>query len=209
MLQKMRRQDTTCPLSLLYMPGKEIYPLAYIDGHLYFTINRENSTLNECWGDGVLYCVKTDNPAESAKDIDCSVKANTKIFQLSTSSIDTILSRELGKHIHENAREIIDAFVSHCKSATEEPVFVYKDEHLKSVLGMIISMQTIEYFARLIGKDFDVSFLMEKYFDNSNRRGIMANIVTNTDRDEKLEELSKAWLDKLDQERGRWAKVRF
>ena len=37
----------------------------------------------------------------------------------------------------------------------------------------------------------------------------MANIVTNTDRDEKLEELSKAWLDKLDQERGRWAKVRF
>lgn len=74
---------------------------------------------------------------------------------------------------------------------------------------MIISVQTIEYFARLIGKDFDVSFLMEKYFDNSNRRGIMANIVTNTDRDEKLEELSKAWLDKLDQERGRWAKVRF
>lgn len=190
------------PKHVDYMPGKEIYPLAYIDGHLYFTINRENSTFNECWGDGVLYCVKTDNPAESAKDIDCSVKANTKIFQLSTSSIDTIQSRDLGKHIHENAREIIDAFVSHCKSVSEEPVFVYKDEHLKSVLGMVISMQTIEYFARLIGKDFEVSFLMEKYFDNSNRRGIMANIATNTDRDDKLEELCRAWLDKLDQEAG-------
>ena len=190
------------PKHVDYMPEKEIYPLAYIDGHLYFTINSENSTLNECWGDGVLYCVKTDNPAESAKDIDCSVKANTKIFQLSTSSIDTILSRDLGKHIHENAREIIDAFVSHCKSAAEDPAFVYKDEHLKSVFGMVISMQTIEYFARLIGKDFDVSFLMEQYFDNNNRRGIMANIVTNTDRDDKLEELCNAWLDKLDQKTG-------
>lgn len=185
------------PKHVSYMPGKDIYPLAYIDGRLYFTINRENSTLNEYWGDGALYCVITDNPAITAEDIDCTVKSNTKIFRLCSSETEKIRSRELSKIIYDNATDVIDKFVNHCKSAQDELKIVYQDEHLKSVLGMVITLQTIEYFTRLIGKDFSVSFIMEKYFDNNNRFGVAANFPTHIDRDKTLKELCNKWLDNI------------
>ena len=179
------------------MSDKPLYPLAYIDGRLYFTINDESSTLNECWGDGMLYCIKTENPARTAQRIDCSYNAETtQIFFLNDNNCEDIHSKELGKiiHTHDNtAKSIIDRFISHCKNTDGDLYISYQDEHMKSVASFVLTLQTIEYFTKQIGKDFRLEFLLEEYEYDNQKRGIFANIQDSDKRDDKLEDIIYQW----------------
>jgi hypothetical protein len=190
------------PVKIDYLSDKPLYPLAYIDGRLYFTINDESSTLNECWGDGMLYCIKTENPARTAQRIDCSYNAETtQIFFLNDNNCEDIHSKELGKiiHTHDNtAKSIIDRFISHCKTTDGDLYISYHDEHMKSVASFILTLQTIEYFTKQIGKDFRLEFLLEEYEYDKQKRGIFANIQDSDKRDDKLVDTINHWMNDLD-----------
>ena len=185
------------PVKVEFVADKAIYPLAYIDGKMYFTINSDSSTLNECWGDGVLYCINIDNPAKDAKKIDCTVnKETTQLFFLNDNTCEEIGSKGLGKIIHthdEKAKIIIDRFIDHCKSTNGNLYISYQDEHMKSLASFVLTLQTIEYFVNLIGRDFKLEFLLEEYDYDIQKRGIFANIQDSDKRDDKLEDIIYQW----------------
>ena len=73
---------------------------------------------------------------------------------------------------------------------------------MKSVAAMVLALQTIEFFAKKIEKDFDVEFLLEEYcYDKQKLFGkyaIFANIGTSNKRDELLEGKAQSWVNHMD-----------
>lgn len=179
--------------------GEKLYPLAYIDGYLYFTNDAEKSSLNSQWGNATMYRVKTENPALKGKHVHCEQSPSTKIFMLEGQNDLKISTKGLGKLITEKASGIIEQFYAHCKSCDEPLRISYQDEHLKSVLSMVLTMQTIEFFVRKIGKDFSLKFLIEKYNDGTDRNNVRANLRDYPQRDQYLSDLSRLWIDDLNE----------
>lgn len=180
-------------------PFGDIYPLAYIDGRLYFTNNPDHISLNNRWGSCTIYYSQCRNISLDATPVDLSVNpATTKIFRLEPSVYPEINSTDLGKIIVENGGTIISDFLTYCEES-EEPIKVsYQDEHLKSPMGIILTLQTIEYLMRKIGRDFSIEFLLERYDDESTRTGFAANLANSRLRDDYLKNMVKLWIDKLD-----------
>lgn len=184
-----------------------LYPLAYIDGRLYFTNNPNHITLNDKWGNGTIYYIRTDNLATNADPIDTSIEeSNTKIFKLSDNDPIQIKTSELGKLIRSKSSHLIDDFIDHCKNHTDEVVAVsYQDEHMKSILSMILTLQTAGYFIKEIGNPFSMEFKLEKYDTNNGKwDSITANLPSSYSRDitpnekkrgrdEWIETLAKDW----------------
>lgn len=192
------------PVAIEYLLDGEtddmkIYPLAYIDGRLYFTINDDSSSLNECWGDGMLYCIKCENPAEDAEKIDCEINEDTThIFFID--NVADIRSNEIGELIYssdDKAQHIIDEFLQHCEKSDENLYISYMDEHMKSVAAIVLTLQTVEFFVKRIKKNFDLKFLLEEYDCGIQKRGIFANIIDSDARDSILEGMTTNWLNDL------------
>lgn len=195
-----------CPSVHMANPflSEGIYPLAYIDGRLYFTNNPEHKSLNDKWGSGTTFYVQTTNPAVSAEAIDTSVPQNkSAVFKLTDGDPTTIRTSQLGKLIHDKTRAIVDTFISHCKAHSEEEIqVVYQDEHLKSILGMVLTLQTIGYFAEQMGNTFNLRFKVEQYADpNGKDDSITANLTYHGVRDSWLTSLTNSFLDDLWEEK--------
>jgi len=187
------------PVAIQYKTDKNIYPLAYIDGRLYFTINDDSSSLNECWGDGILYCIKCDNPSINANEIDCSMnEGTTQLFFLDDETSEKKKSSEIGALIYSHdakAKTIIDGFINHCKNSEGDLHISYQDEHLKSVAAMVLTLQTVEFFVNKIDKNFELEFLLEEYSCGIQKRGIFANLETSIIRDQKLQSMAQMWIN--------------
>ena len=187
------------PVAIQYMTDKNIYPLAYVDGRLYFTINEDSSSLNECWGDGVLYCINCDNPSENAGEIDCNIDGETtQLFFLDDNAPKTKKSSEIGELIYEHdkkAKGIIDKFIKHCAKSNGDLHISYQDEHLKSVAAMVLVLQTVEFFVNKIDKNFELEFLLEEYSCGIQKRGIFANLESSDIRDKKLDDMAQKWIN--------------
>ena len=187
------------PVAIQYKTDKNIYPLAYIDGRLYFTINDDSSSLNECWGDGILYCIKCDNPSINANEIDCSMnEGTTQLFFLDDNAPKTKKSSEIAELIYsydDKARQIIDKFRDHCTNSEGDLYISYQDEHLKSVAAMVLALQTVEFFVNKIDKNFELEFLLEEYSCGVQKRGIFANLESSIIRDQKLQSMAQMWIN--------------
>ena len=180
-----------------------LYPLAYIDGVLYFTNNPNHITMNDKWGNGTIYYIHTDNIAEKAEVINTNVTNDkTIIFKLTNSDPQIIKTSQLGKIINEKSDKLIEQFVAHCKAHQDEIVKIkYQDEHLKSVLSMMLCLQTVGYFVRQIGSRFMMEFLIERYdSDRGNPNSLGANQPSSVERDEWLENLAESWLDDMERD---------
>jgi len=179
--------------------GTGIYPIAYIEDTLYFVNNNEFADLNDQWGNGTMYCARIANFSKQAKSIDCKYKDTTKVFKLEGEDTIKIKSNELGAIIQNHSDGIVERFFAHCKDSESDLIIKYQDEHLKSIMGMLITLQTIEYFVKQTGKDvFTLEFLMEKYEDYSRRQSVTANLADYHQRDMKLNDLAEGWLYSLD-----------
>ncbi|MCF0184914.1 MAG: DEAD/DEAH box helicase [Bacteroidaceae bacterium] len=190
--------------------GYGLYPLAYIDGRLYFTNNPNHITLNDKWGNGTIYYIRTKNFAVEADVINTSVEDNTtKIFKLKDGDPTIIKTSELGELIHKMSGDIIERFIEHCQSHADDVVKVeYQDEHMKSIMSIILTLQTAGYFIKQCGNEFTIEFKMERYdTDGSKWNSITANLPSSfskdelygkkVGRDEWLENLSRRWLDDI------------
>ena len=175
-----------------------LYPLAYIDGVLYFTNNPNHITMNDQWGNGTIYYIHADNIAENAAIIETHAQQErTILFKLTDSDPSIIKTSELGRLIDEKSGTLIEQFANHCKAHQEEVMKIrYQDEHLKSVLSMVLCLQTIGYFVRKMGNRFTLEFLIERYdSDKVNPNSLGANRPSFVDRDMWLKNLAESWLD--------------
>nr|MBP7472797.1 DEAD/DEAH box helicase [Prevotella sp.] len=179
---------------------KDIYPIAYIDGVLYLTNNVEYSGLNDAWGNMTLFCARVDDISAHAVGIDCGFNENTKIFLFSGDDALSIKSNELGHYIQDHSVGIIDRFIHYCQSQGGKIKVSYQDEHLKSVMGMLITLQTIQHIIKQIGADFELKFLMEKYEDDYCKYMIQSNLKNSVDRDRRLTDLTSGWIYDLNNE---------
>ena len=182
-----------------FEPNK-LYPLAYIDGRLYFTNNSNHITLNDKWGNGTVYYIRTDNFAQQAELIDTTIEEDTtKIFKLENSDPMIIKSSELAKLINCKAEKVISNFVNHCKSNSDQVIKIkYQDEHMKSVLSIIVCLQAIEHFIKMIGCKYTIEFFVERYDSDSSRRdSFISNQPSHEERDKWIEILTKELIDNL------------
>ena len=181
---------------------KEIYPIAYVSGVLYFTNNVEYSSFNDTWGNATLYCARVENIIKGATKVDCSYKETTKVFKLEGQDDVIIRTSDLGELIYNKSTDVIDSFFDYCHGVNDKLIISYQDEHLKSVMGMVLTLQTIEYFIREIGKDFTISFLVEKYEDANYKGSVTANLMNHHQRDSILEDLTTGWINDIHNKQG-------
>ena len=184
-----------------------LFPLAYIDGRLYFTNNSDHITLNDRWGNGTIYYIRTKNFAVAADPIDTTIEESTmKIFKLQDGDPTNIKTSELGALIRDKSGHLIDSFIEHCKTHEDEMVKVcYQDEHMKSIMSIILTLQTARYFIKEMGNPFTMEFKLERYDSDSNKwNSITANLPSSytkglyqIGRDERLENLAKLWVEDL------------
>lgn len=193
--------------------GNGLYPLAYIDGRLYFTNNPNHITLNDKWGNGTIYYIRAKNLADTADFINTSVEdSTTKIFKLQDGDPTVIKTNELGELICQKSGDIIEKFISHCRSHSADVVKVeYQDEHMKSILSMVLTLQTVDYFVKQCGNEFTLEFKLERYdTDNGKWDSITANLPSSFSkevpygkkigRDEWLGIFSNRWIEDLNHE---------
>ena len=182
-----------------------LYPLAYIDGRLYFTNNPNHITLNDKWGNGTIYYIRTNNFAAAADYINTDIEdSTTRIFKLGDNDPTIIKTSELGGIIDAKASDIVAQFVAHCKEHHQDVVKVsYQDEHMKSILSIILCMQTIGYFIRKIGSPYTLEFLVERYYaDNGKRDNLGANQPSSEDRDVWLTSMANELVDDISYDNG-------
>lgn len=180
--------------------NSSLYPIAYVDGALYFTNNREIVSLNNKWGNGTLYAVNCNNPADSAVPVDLDYRQNTEAFMLDSCDSTHIKSDELAGLLYNNAKNIIDDFIEDVKRENSDLSIIYQDQHLKSVLGIVITLQTIGFFVKKIGKDFSLRFLVEKYDNRIFHQSITSNLFDDSERDAVLDKLSRGYISNLKSE---------
>ena len=175
-----------------------LYPLAYIDGNLYFTSSKEHAQLNVQWGNEVMFFVRIDNPITQAKAIDTSFKPSTMLIKLSGNEYREIGSTQLGGILQSKSEGLIDQFIGYAKQNSGKLTISYQDEHLKSIMGMILTLQTVEHFVKQIDKDFTIEFKLETYRDDKGKSdSITANMPSSDVRDSKLKLLTTDWLKNL------------
>lgn len=180
--------------------SNDLYPLAYIDGSLYFTNSREHAMLNDKWGNGTMFCVRTTNPASGANAIDLAYKPTTRLLKIEGDSYQTIKSKQLGNIIQQETSGLIEQFINYAKECDGNMVISYQDEHLKSVLAMVLALQTIEHFVKQTYKAFTLQFLIEKYEESSAKDNVSSNLPTFAKRDEYLDGITRKWIEELNDE---------
>ena len=91
---------------------------------------------------------------------------------------------------------LVNEFKSHCEShPNSELDIVYQDEHLKSVIGMVTTLQFIDHFIDMFNnRPFHISFKTEEYYEGRPCYNISNNYENDVDRNEKLYELIDGWL---------------
>ena len=180
---------------------KGIYPLAYIDGNLYFTCSKEHAQLNNQWGNDTMFFVKTENPCILATQLDTSYKPSTKLIKIDGDKNKQIYTSQLGEIIQEESGGMVDDFIKYAKINGGKLKVTYQDEHLKSVMGIIITLQTIHHIIKQIGNDFTLEYKVEWYkCDNGNAESISANQPTSELRDSWLNSLSSSWIEDISHE---------
>ena len=193
--------DVVCCQNPLRKDG--LYPLAYIDGRLYFTNNPNHITMNDQWAGGTIYYIRTNNFAAKAKCINTDVdNQTTKIFTLTEEDPFIIKSTELGSIICSNASTILETFIKHCEANRDSKLQVtYQDEHMKSILSILFTLQTIGYFIRLFGNSFSLDFKIERYDTDSGKwNNLGANLPSSSDKEDdygKVYEGRDSWLNNM------------
>lgn len=179
--------------------SQNIIPIAYISGVLYFTNLKEYASLNYDWAKEALYQCKIDIDFNLTPIDLKAIRENVNItkFTIGANDPTKIKSNELWGLVYREetrAKNIIDSFISHCKSQKSNISIVYQDEHLKSVIGFVTTLQFIEQLTMLIGKKFKIEFKNEEYWESGVCKGIASNIGNSDLRNEMLNDMLKDWI---------------
>ena len=178
------------------------YPLACVNGHLYFTDEPETASMNGDWAKGSVFCIAPDKYDFSQK-LQISIKdsATTCVFYLNTDETKKCNSTELAEIVLNLTKEKglkIDKFFQECKKSNEIAQITYLDEHLKSVTGMITTMHFIDTILDRMGRkdNFHVKFVNEKYYTASYEVNTPWLCIEKWERRNSiLEKLANTWIE--------------
>lgn len=161
----------------IYTTGQHMddgfYPLACVNGHLYFTDEKETASMNGDWAKGSVFCISPDSYDISFKSpVSFTNPASTCVFYLDTDESSKCNSDKLAEIVLNMAKEKgldLDAFFQYCKNSKDTLKVSYTDEHLKTVTGMITTMHFIDTIIEKTGRkdNFHVKFVNEKYYTAS------------------------------------------
>lgn len=195
-LQRMRDWTISIEKPEYELPAS-LYPVALTNGHLYFSNCFETLDMNGSWASDSLYCVSM-NLEIVGIPIEVYPNYSQTLAMFTIDGKCQINSDELGRLVEETSddgKRIITDFVEYCLSLPEEKLIVtYQDEHLKSYLGMIVSLQFISYFINKVKRSFSLKFITEQYFENSVWKGIASNYTEYGFRNKILRQLTEEWI---------------
>lgn len=202
MLDRLNPQDVNrlhVVSSSLYPDG--VYPLAQVGKNLYFTLNNDEAYMDKDWAAGNVYCVER----EKAKDEIYLPHAASNSYVAMVPAKQKIYSDELLDTIQELINStIVSDFM--CAADGLALTLTYTDKHLKSHLGMVITLQFIKKLVDLVPESdvhivFDGEYYEEKYYpkfyskdDYRDEQKLYTNYVDSTDRDITLQELAQPLL---------------
>lgn len=180
--------------------GEGLYPVAIVGDHVYLTDRIEALAMNGSWASDSLYCVIGEHPAVKAEPLNIYPKESKTMTMLTIQGKQNIMSDQLAALLLEtssDAKDIVDQFNEYCNANPDKKLKIsYQDEHLKSYLGMVVTLQFVKSFIEPIKRPFTLDFILEQYFDNGFKSGIAVNYNEYGVRDKKLEKLSEDWIEK-------------
>lgn len=176
------------------------YPLAYVDGRLYFTDEINTTYVDYNWARGNVYCIDISDFSVQMSTFDpFTIPNNNTNFEISEPQFVKTTTRGIVKIVEEktkNERIPVDSFIDYCSKSQDRIDIIIQDEHLKSVLGMVATLQFVDYFIKKTGRtDFHLSIKNEIYGPVKQTNGITANLLDDYERDGVFTSLIKKWLD--------------
>ena len=120
------------------------------------------------------------------------------MLKLAGDEFKEIHTYQLGEILQTKSNGLIDEFISYAKQNGGCLKISYQDEHLKSIMGMMITLQTVWHIVKQIGSNFDIKFKVEAYRDDKgNANKICTNMPSSEVRDKWLTNFTNAWIDDL------------
>lgn len=185
----------------------DLYPVAIINNKFFFTDDESQLQMSSLWASDNLYCtdvgVRNLNiqpyaiPNPDAGDGRSVVKFTIpEGTQISSKGLYDKL-----KHTNRETEKLINKFMVICNKNGLK--LKYKDEHLKSKLGIIITLQFIYKLVRDLGCEIeDLIFENEEYVDrNARPESLTANIPDSDTRKEIILDLDQS-IEIITNERG-------
>lgn len=165
-----------------------LYPLALIGDDLYLTEDSEAVQYNGNWGNTIkVYRVNNDVQQLGAiEDLTYETPTDSKNVYLKAGT--SISTSELMAKITEDA-EIINTFISSHRDAPLE--ISYTDKHLKSPLGMLITVQAIRWIINQWNNPghIQVNFVLQSYREQNFTGKVDRNMQDSQERDDFLMKL--------------------
>lgn len=175
-----------------------LFPLALVGGKFFFTNQEATTNLNADWSRGNVFFVdKSEMPALSLSPVSLEQLPTTRKFVFGAADPLKIKSPELATLVSGKVPALIDEFVAYCASHPDPLEITSQDEHLKSAIAIVTTLQFFESFIKKIGKNFSVEFLVEEYYDKFSH-DISKNIEDHVRRNEFLEDITDEWLSDMD-----------
>ena len=177
------------------------YPLAIVNGNLYFTDEEETSSLNGDWAKGSVFRVEAKYFDYSPKSVCFENDATTCIFELNENNNLKCESKDMANIVLDLAMKKglkVDDFFETCKESAETVEITYTDEHFKSIVGMITTMHFIDVLLDKMGRkeNFHITFINEKYYTASSEvYQPWLNIEKWERRNELLKKLANDWIE--------------
>jgi hypothetical protein len=177
-------------VSSSYLP-EEVYPLAQVGDVLYFTPDADTAYLDCDWATKrifsigmVLGPITEYTPTKAAGSMVITIPGHTHIDS------DNLFSRYF-------RQDIISNFMQ--DAAEYDLTITYTDKHLKSHLGMVITLQFIQSLLNLVPRHGETSirFVGEEYWDNTSKASILSNYPNQEDRDNVLRYLANQLFDNV------------
>lgn len=169
--------NSTMQICLNPLPP-QFYPLAYCNGHLYFTTQLGESGANACWGmerdtsgrpimqaETTVFRIECEMPNLTVRPILKPAINNVQKFKIEKDITHNQSTKSLEKLVYGKASAIFDSFKNHCEANSNQTLtLVCQDEHIKSMLSMIASIHMIEALIYETGcSHCNVQFVMEQY----------------------------------------------
>ena len=173
----------------------DLYPLALVNGKFYFTNQVETGSMNYLWGRGNVFCVnQSQMPKIAPNPVSLAPLPTSVKFTLDMADAASlrIKSTELASKVTAKMPALLNEFLDHCSKQDGNLEIIYQDEHLKSAMGIVTTLQFAEWFIAKIGKPFSITFLLEEYYDKPTL-DITRNMANHNERDTFLEDMLDRW----------------
>lgn len=182
----IRCQASASLLQMQAVPYSAVWPVAAIGDDLFVTEDAAAARLDGNWGGDACYRLPGMAVALKSTSLEPGNPNAGNSWKFVIPSGTEIPVRQLCDTVCSIEPECQKAITSFMERHRRQSVrFVYQDEHLKSELGMLLTVQFVKRIVEILQpSDIQLCFEMEKYWDGrTNNARITDNLQDNRTRD--------------------------